>query len=453
MTSPAFPQGFRWGAAAASYQIEGAANEDGKGQSVWDMFCRRPGAVWEGHTGDVACDHYHRFREDVALMKRLGLKAYRLSIAWPRLLPEGVGGESEAGIGFYDRLIDELLGAGIEPWITLFHWDFPLSLYYRGGWLNRDSAEWFGDYAELVAKRFSDRVRHFMTLNEPQVFIGAGHMEGRHAPGDKFPFREVLLAGHHVLLAHGQAVRALRASARQPLSIGFAPVGLPNLPLTETREDVLAARTATFSVTAQTAWTNTWWMDPVYLGSYPEDGLALYGADAPEIRAGDMELIAQPLDFFGANLYQGSSVRAGDNGPEHVARAVGSPLTAFEWSVTPDVMYWGPKFFWERYRKPIVVTENGISCRDWIALDGKVHDPDRIDFTARHLLALRRAIGEGVPVDGYFHWSFIDNFEWAHGYKHRFGLIFCDYATQRRIPKDSAEWYAQVIASNGASLP
>jgi beta-glucosidase len=453
MTSPAFPQGFRWGAAAASYQIEGAANEDGKGQSVWDMFCRRPGAVWEGHTGDVACDHYHRFREDVALMKRLGLKAYRLSIAWPRLLPEGVGGVSDAGIGFYDRLIDELLGAGIEPWITLFHWDFPLSLYYRGGWLNRDSAEWFGDYAELVAKRFSDRVRHFMTLNEPQVFIGAGHMEGRHAPGDKFPFREVLLAGHHVLLAHGQAVRALRASARQPLSIGFAPVGLPNLPLTETREDILAARTATFSVTAQTAWTNTWWMDPVYLGSYPEDGLAFYGADAPEIRAGDMELIAQPLDFFGANLYQGSSVRAGDNGPEHVARAVGSPLTAFEWSVTPDVMYWGPKFFWERYRKPIVVTENGISCRDWIALDGKVHDPDRIDFTARHLLALRRAIGEGVPVDGYFHWSFIDNFEWAHGYKHRFGLIFCDYATQRRIPKDSAEWYAQVIASNGASLP
>jgi beta-glucosidase len=453
MTSPAFPQGFRWGAAAASYQIEGAANEDGKGQSVWDMFCRRPGAVWEGHTGDVACDHYHRFREDVALMKRLGLKAYRLSIAWPRLLPEGVGGVSEGGIGFYDQLIDELLGAGIEPWITLFHWDFPLSLYYRGGWLNRDSAEWFGDYAELVAQRFSDRVRHFMTLNEPQVFIGAGHMEGRHAPGDKFPFREVLLAGHHVLLAHGQAVRALRASARQPLSIGFAPVGLPNLPLTETREDILAARTATFSVTAQTAWTNTWWMDPVYLGSYPEDGLAFYGADAPEIRAGDMELIAQPLDFFGANLYQGSSVRAGDNGPEHVARAVGAPLTAFEWSVTPDVMYWGPKFFWERYRKPIVVTENGISCRDWIALDGKVHDPDRIDFTARHLLALRRAIGEGVPVDGYFHWSFIDNFEWAHGYKHRFGLIFCDYATQRRIPKDSAEWYAGVIASNGASLP
>ncbi|MDQ2644612.1 MAG: GH1 family beta-glucosidase [Myxococcota bacterium] len=453
MASPFFPDHFRWGAAAASYQIEGAANEDGKGQSVWDMFCRRPGAVWEGHTGDVACDHYHRFREDVALMKRLGLKAYRLSIAWPRLLPEGVGGVSEAGIGFYDRLIDELLGAGIEPWVTLFHWDFPLSLYYRGGWLNRDSAQWFGDYADLVARRYSDRVRHFMTLNEPQVFIGAGHMEGRHAPGDKFPFREVLLAGHHVLLAHGHAVRALRASARQPLSIGFAPVGLPSLPLTESREDVQAARSATFSVTAQTAWTNTWWMDPVYLGSYPEDGLAFYGADAPEIHAGDLELIAQPLDFFGANLYQGSPVRAGSNGPEPVPRAVGAPLTAFEWSVTPDVMYWGPKFFWERYRKPIVVTENGISCRDWIALDGKVHDPDRIDFTARHLLALRRAIGEGVPVEGYFHWSFIDNFEWAHGYKHRFGLIFCDYATQRRIPKDSAEWYAQVIASNGASLP
>jgi len=453
MTSPTFPEGFRWGAAAASYQIEGAANEDGKGPSVWDMFCRRPGAVWEGHTGDVACDHYHRFREDVALMKRIGLRAYRLSISWPRLIPEGSGAVSEAGIAFYDRLIDSLLEAGIEPWITLFHWDFPLALYYRGGWLNRDSADWFGEYAELVARRFSDRVRHFMTLNEPQVFIGAGHMEGRHAPGDKLPFREVLRAGHHVLLAHGQAVRALRASARQPLSIGFAPVGLPQLPLAETREDILAARMATFSVTAQTAWTNTWWMDPVYLGQYPADGLAFYGADAPEIRSGDLELIAQPLDFFGANLYQGSSVRAGADGPEPVPRAVGAPLTAFEWSVTPDVMYWGPKFFWERYGKPIVVTENGISCRDWVALDGKVHDPDRIDFTARHLIALRRAIAEGVQVDGYFHWSFIDNFEWAHGYKHRFGLVFCDYETQRRIPKDSAEWYSGVIASNGATLP
>jgi beta-glucosidase len=416
------------------------------------MFCRKSGAVWEGHTGDVACDHYHRYAEDVLLMQQMGLKAYRLSIAWPRLLPAGTGAVNEKGVAFYDRLVDALLGAGIEPWVTLFHWDYPLELYYRGGWLNRESVEWFGEFADLVGRKLSDRVRHFMTLNEPQVFVGAGHMEGRHAPGDRLAFREVLRAGHHVLLAHGKAVQALRASARQPLSIGFAPVGLPSLPASNSPEDLAAARTATFSVTARTAWTNTWWMDPVYLGRYPDDGLALYAADVPEIRSGDLELIAQPLDFFGANLYQGTPVRAGAAGPEVVPRAPGATITAFDWSVTPEVAYYGPKFFWERYRKPIVITENGISCRDWIALDGKVHDPDRIDFTERHLIEVRRAIGEGVPVDGYFHWSFIDNFEWGHGYKHRFGLVFCDYATQRRVTKDSAEWYARVIASNGKVL-
>ena len=447
-----FPEGFRWGAAAASYQIEGAANEDGKGPSVWDMFCRKPGAVWEGHNGDVACDHYHRYEEDVLLMKAMGLKAYRLSVSWPRVLPAGTGAVNEAGIAFYERLIDALLEAGIEPWITLFHWDYPLELYYRGGWLNPETVEWFGEYAELVTRRFSDRVKNFMTFNEPQVFVGAGHMEGRHAPGDQLAFREVLRAGHHVLLAHGQAVQAMRAAAVSPIRIGYAPVGLISLPATNSREDVLAARQATFSITGRTAWTNTWWMDPVYLGSYPEDGLALYGADAPVVRAGDLELISQPLDFFGVNLYQGTYVKAGEQGPEIVKRPIGSPITAFDWAVTEEVTHFGPKVLWERYQKPVVITENGISCRDWIALDGKVHDADRIDFTARHLISLGRAIDEGVPVEGYFHWSLIDNFEWGHGYKHRFGLVFCDYPTQRRVPKDSADWYAKVIASNGATL-
>ena len=452
MTSIRFPSDFAWGAAAASYQIEGAARDDGKGPSTWDMFCRKPGAVWQGQNGDVACDHYHRYREDVALMKQLGLKAYRLSISWPRVLPAGVGAVNEAGLAFYDRLVDELLAAGITPWVTLFHWDFPLELYYRGGWLNRDSAEWFAEYADLVARRLSDRVRHFMTLNEPQVFIGAGHDEGRHAPGDRLAFAEVLRAGHHALLAHGRAVQALRAAARQPLRIGMAPVGLTSLPATSAEADVTAARARTHSVWARTVWVNTWWMDPVFLGRYPDDGLALFGADAPKVASGDLEIIAQPLDFFGVNLYQGTRVRAGASGAEIVPPEVGSPITAFEWDVTPEVTYWGPRFFWERYRKPIVITENGISCRDWVARDGKVHDPDRIDFTARHLIELGRAIADGVPVEGYFHWSFIDNFEWAHGYKHRFGLVFCDYATQRRIPKDSAYWYAKVIATNGASL-
>ena len=448
----AFPREFKWGAAAASYQIEGAAFADDKGWSVWDMFCRKPGMVWQGQTGDVACDHFHRYRDDVALMKQIGLQAYRLSVSWPRVLPEGVGKPSERGLEFYDRLVDELLGAGIEPWITLFHWDYPLSLYHRGGWLNRDSVEWFGEFADAVARRLSDRVRHWMTLNEPQVFIGAGHHEGRHAPGDRLRFSEVLRAGHHCLMAHGRAVQAIRAASAQPVRVGFAPVGLAKLPFSNSPADIEAARQATFAVDAESAWTNSWWMDPVFLGHYPEQGLRYFAEQAPRIEAGDLELINQPIDFCGVNIYQGQTVRAGDAGPEVVPPAVGFPITAFEWLVTPEAMYWGPRWFYERYGKPIVITENGISVRDWVSLDGQVHDPARIDFVERHLLELRRAIGDGVPVDAYFHWSFIDNFEWAHGYKHRFGLVYCDYPSQKRILKDSAHWYERVIASHGASL-
>lgn len=447
-----FPKGFVWGAAAASYQIEGAAETDGKGPSTWDMFCRKPGAVWNGQNGDVACDHYNRYREDVALMKQLGLSAYRLSISWPRVLPNGVGTVNEPGLAFYDRLIDTLLEAGIEPWVTLFHWDFPLELYYRGGFLNRDSSDWFAEYTDVIVRRLSDRVRKWMTLNEPQVFITAGHFEGRHAPGDQLPLREMLRAGHHALMSHGKAAQVIRASARSNPEIGIAPVGLVKVPATASAEDVAAAREATFSVREKTGWTNTWWMDPVYLGTYPEDGVKLFGTDAPEPKQGDMELICQPLDFFGVNIYESHTYRSGASGPEQVARPVGFPISAFDWGITPDAAYWGPRFFWDRYKKPIAITENGISSRDWVSLDGKVHDPNRIDFTKRYLRSFRRAISDGVSALGYFHWSLIDNFEWAHGYKHRFGLIYCDYPTQKRIMKDSAEWYASVIASNGGAL-
>jgi beta-glucosidase len=452
MSDARFPDRFIWGAAAASYQIEGAFEADGKGPSTWDMFSRKPGAVWLNQNGDVACDHYHRYREDVALMKRMRLQAYRLSVSWPRVLPEGVGRVNEAGLAFYDRLVDELLAAGIQPWVTLFHWDYPLSLYHRGGWLNRDTVEWFAEYTDLLVRRLSDRVQNWMTLNEPQVFIGAGHHEGRHAPGDRLRFQEVLLAGHHALMAHGRAVQAIRASSKQPARVGFAPVGLARYPVSDKPEDIAAARESTFSVWGETAWTNTWWMDPVFFGQYPEDGLRLYGSAAPKTKAGDLELISQPIDFFGTNIYQCTPVRAGAAGPEVVEHPTGAPITAFEWYVTPAGAYWGPRFFYERYKKPIVITENGISCRDWVALDGKVHDPDRIDFTARHLLELRRAIRDGVDVEAYFHWSFIDNFEWGHGYKHRFGLVFCDYPSQKRVMKDSGEWYARLIESNGALL-
>src|SRR5262252_862930 len=434
-----FPENFVWGAAAASYQIEGAAREDGKGPSVWDMFCSKPGAVWNGQSGDVACDHYHRYAEDVAVMKEIGLHAYRLSISWPRVLPEGTGQINERGLAFYDRLIDALLGAGIRPYVTLFHWDYPLALYRRGGWLNRDTVQWFADYADLVARRLGDRVKDWMTLNEPQVFIGAGHLEGRHAPGDRLAFAEVLRLGHHALLSHGRAVQVLRTSAGRDAKIGFAPVGLGKLPATADLQDIEAARRAMFAVNVRTSWTNAWWMDPVFLGRYPEDGLRFYGADAPEVRPGDLETIAQPVDFFGVNIYEGQYFKAGPNGePEQVPVPVGHPITGFNWNVTPDAMYWVTRFFHERYKKPLVITENGLSCRDWISLDGKVHDPGRIDFTARYLTELHRSIAEGVPVLGYFHWSILDNFEWAEGYKQRFGLVFVDYPTQRRIPKDSA---------------
>jgi beta-glucosidase len=448
-----FPKDFVWGTAAASYQIEGAAREDGKGLSVWDMFSKKPGAVWNGHTGDVACDHYHRYAEDVSLMKAMGIQAYRLSVSWPRVLPEGTGAPNAAGLAFYDRLVDALLAAGIEPWVTLFHWDYPLALYYRGGWLNRDSVDWFADYATLVTEKLSDRVTNFMTLNEPQVFIGAGHYEGRHAPGDQLHFHEVLRAGHHALLAHGKGVQAIRAAAKKKPRVGIAPVGQPRLPATDSRADIEAARKATLAANQRSTWINTWWMDPVYLGEYPADGWRFFGSDVPTLRQGDMELISQDLDFFGINFYEAQTVRASaDGSPEPLPYPVGHPITGFDWNVTPGIMYWGSRFFYDRYKKPIVVTENGVSCRDWVSLDGKVHDPGRIDFIRRHLIEFERAHADGVPIEAYFHWSFIDNFEWAQGYKQRFGLIFCDYPTGTRTPKDSAHWYADVIRTNGAAL-
>lgn len=450
-----FPADFLWGAAAASYQIEGAVDEDGKGPSVWDMFCQHPGAVFGDHSGAVACDHYHRYREDVELMRGLGLGGYRLSICWPRILPEGMGRVNEAGIAFYDRLFDRLLEAGITPWVTLFHWDYPLELFRRGGWLNPDSSSWFAEYAHLIAERFSDRVTNYFTLNEPQVYIGFGHLEGCHAPGLKLSVAEVLQAGHHTLLAHGKAVQALRSAAKSPLTIGYAPVGLPKLPASNDSEDIELARRATFEITERTTWNNAWWMDPVFLGHYPEQGLSFFGKDAPKVRDGDLELIAQPIDRFGCNIYQGQRVKASTNdsvGYEEIPWGVGAPRTAFNWPVTPDALYWGPKFFFDRYRKPLVITENGLSCRDWVSLDGAVHDPSRIDFTTRYLRALHRAIQDGIDVRGYFHWSIMDNFEWAAGYRERFGLVHVDYQTQKRTPKDSYHWYRRVISDNGRSL-
>lgn len=452
MKATSFPRDFLWGTATAAYQVEGATSADGRGPSVWDMLCDKQGAIYGDQTGHVASDHYHRVREDVALLEQLGSNAYRFSIAWPRVLPEGTGAVNPAGLAFYDRLVDSLLEAGITPFVTLFHWDFPLALYHKGGWLNRDSADWFAAYADVVVRKLGDRVANWITLNEPQVFIGFGHYDGRHAPGLKMSLGEMLHAGHHALLAHGRAVQAVRAASPGPCAIGFAPMGFPKIPLTESEADLAATRAAMYSVTQPNQWNLTWWTDPVLLGRYPEDGLALFGRDAPRVKAGDLETIAAPTDFLGLNLYQGARVRASEAGAfEVVPTPPGFPLSGFNWPITPDALYWGPRLAHERYGKPIFITENGVSCRDWVSLDGRVHDAQRVDFLTRHLRALGRAVAEGVPVRGYFHWSALDNFEWADGYKERFGLIFVDFADGTRIPKDSYHWYRQIITSNGAA--
>jgi beta-glucosidase len=453
MSNTGFRDGFVWGCATASYQIEGAAKTDGRGDSVWDLLCRQPGTVYDGHTGEVADDHYNRYQEDVALLKQLGAMGYRFSVSWSRVLPEGVGAVNEKGLAFYDRLVDSLLEAGVAPYVTLFHWDFPTELYYKGGWLNRDSVKWFADYTKVVVDRLSDRVVNWMTLNEPQCFIGMGHESGIHAPGIQLSTEQVLRAGHHALMAHGAAVQTIREHAKKTPAIGYAPVGSVSIPATDSPEDVEAARQAMFVAQSTSFWDNAWWMDPIFFGHYPEASLEQHGLNVPDYTEADMDLIKQPLDFFGVNTYHGQIVKAGVDGvPQVQGFPPGSAHTAVNWPVTPECLYWGPKFFYERYGKPVLITENGIAVTDWPALDGKVHDPQRIDYLHRHLLELRRAYREGVDIVGYLEWSLLDNFEWAEGYKERFGIVFVDYATQQRIPKDSYYWFRDVIASNGANL-
>ena len=447
-----FAKDFVWGAATSSYQIEGTGRDSGKGQNIWDVFTKEPGRVYEGHTGDIACDHYHRFREDVAYMKELGLKGYRFSIDWSRVLPEGTGKVNEKGIDFYNALIDELLEQGIEPYITLYHWELPYEIYKRGGWMNPEIVEWFGQYARLVAERFSDRVKYFFTLNEPQCFVGLGFLQGCHAPGVKAPLRDTFEMAHNALKAHGRAVQMLRAYGKQNVQIGYAPTSGMCYPEKETPKDIEAARKALFALPddlSNWTWNVSWWSDPVILGKYPEEGMKKYEKYLPVITDEDMKLISQPIDFYEQNIYNGRCIRMGTDGrPEEVRRPAGFPKTATNWPVTPEALYWGPKFLYERYRKPIYITENGMACHDTVSQDGKVHDPNRIDFLARYLKNLKRA-AEEIDIRGYFQWSLMDNFEWDKGYAERFGIIYVDFETQERIWKDSAYWYRDLIRRNG----
>ncbi len=450
-----FPKQFVWGAASSAYQIEGAAATDGRGPSVWDMYCKYPGATFDGHTGDIACDHYHRSAEDVALMRHIGLQAYRFSVSWTRVMPDGRGSINKPGLDFYDRLVDQLLAANIAPFCTLFHWDYPYELFCRGGWLNPDAPQWFADYTKVVVDRLGDRVKHWMTINEPQVFLKWVHGEGQQAAGYRHSMVDQLRAAHHCMLSHGQSVRAIRAGSKQPCQIGWAPCALMKLPRSDKPEELELARRASFSVVNKDLWNNAWFYDPILKGAYPADGMALFGADMPRIGPKDMEIISTPTDFVGVNIYWGDPVEPSASSPGGFANCKlpqGHPQTALRWPVEDSSLYWGARFITERYARPLYITENGLSAHDWVHLDGKVHDAHRIDFTTRYLRGLKHAIAEGADCRGYFHWSIMDNFEWGQGYKERFGLIHVDYATQKRTLKDSAEWYKGVIATNGSAI-
>lgn len=441
-----FPEKFFFGAASASYQVEGAAFEDGRGLSVWDTFVEQPGKIKYNHTGEKACNHYHLYKQDIALMKEIGLEAYRFSIAWTRVLPEGFGKVNKKGIGFYDKLVDELLSADIVPWVTLFHWDYPYSLYNRGGWLNRDSSDWFAEYTEVVVNALSDRVENWFTHNEPQVVALLGHVTGEHAPGIKLGKRDELNIIHNILLSHGKSVQVIRSSAKVEPKIGFAPVNNSAMPLTNSPEDIQAAKDAVFKTNGSHSWNTSWWSDPVFFGTYPEDELKDVEHLMPTIMEDDMKTIQQSLDFYGMNLYSGAIISADKNKSfTQNEKFVGEPETHMEWTVRPDVLYWQSKFIYERYQVPIIVTENGMASHDWVSEDGKVHDPARIDFASRYLKAYQQAIEDGVEALGYFHWTIMDNFEWAEGYSKRFGMIHVDFETQKRTLKDSAYWYQNII--------
>jgi beta-glucosidase len=444
------PPGFLWGAATASYQIEGAAREDGRGESIWDRFSHTPGMIRDGDTGDVACDHYHRWAEDVALMRELGLGAYRFSIAWPRILPAGTGQVNEAGLAWYDRLVDALVAAGIQPWATLYHWDLPQALQDRGGWAVPETGDAFVAYADVVARRLGDRIAGWITHNEPWVAAFVGHYQGRHAPG-LHDLGVAIQASHHLLLSHGRAVPALRASSPAPVGI---TLNLNTIrPASDTPADAAAA-------SREDGYLNRWFLDPLFGRGYPADMVTAYGDLMPAVGAGDLAEIAAPIDFLGINNYFPSYTRAVQPAPGHELGIEhlhedelaerGFEITEMGWPVAPDAFGELLVRVHQEYQPAaIYVTENGCAFRDTLD-DGTVHDPRRTAYLAGHIAALADAIDAGSPVRGYFAWSLLDNFEWGHGYSKRFGITYVDYPTQRRIVKDSGRWYQSLIGAHRA---
>jgi beta-glucosidase len=440
-----FPTDFNWGAATAAAQIEGATRLSGKGESIWDRFATRPGKIKGGDTLEVACDHYHRYVADAELMRDLGIRHYRLSVAWPRVIPDGTGPLNAPGLDFYDRLIDALLSRAITPWVTLFHWDLPQKLEDRGGWLVRETAEAFGRYADTVVKRLSDRVKHWFTVNEIPCFIGKGYGDGYFAPGRTVDARSLNQAYHHALLAHGLGVAAVRTHGGPDAVVGLVHNHLPAppIPVIETADHIEAAR-------ALYERENRHLMEPVFRGRYADAFLQEAGPDAPIVAEGDLALISQPINFLGLNPYAGRFVRAGlDGQPEVLGFPAQYPCADLWWlHVTPQVMYWAVRFASEVFgAQEICITENGAAYADLPAND-EVIDLDRREYLRNHLISLHRAIAAHYEVRGYFAWSLLDNFEWAEGYSKRFGLVAVDYATQKRTIKLSGQWYSAVIREN-----
>jgi len=440
------PAGFVWGVATSAYQIEGAVGEDGRLPSIWDTFSHTPGKINGNGNGDVACDHYHRWRDDIALMRSLGVRGYRFSVAWPRVVPDGSGPVNAAGLAFYDRLVDALLEAGILPYPTLYHWDLPQALQDRGGWIARDTAEQFAVYAEHVVAGLGDRVTDWTTLNEPQCVAWIGHLEGRHAPG-LTDITAAVPASYHLLLGHGLATQAIRARD------GGARVGLVNL--LSACEPASTADTDAEATKRFDGHTNRWWLDPLFGREFPADMLNVYGVELPE-RAGDLETIAAPLDWVGVNYYTPSVIADDPGGPPPFARATDAPAstrrTMLEWEIRAEGLEQVLVRLTKDYgARQVYVTENGSAWADTVGQDGQVHDPDRVRYLDEHVAACGRAVRQGVPLAGYFAWSLFDNFEWADGYDPRFGLVYVDYATQRRIVKDSGRRYAAIVASASES--
>jgi len=439
-TKHAFPAGFVWGAATASFQIEGGRTE--RGRCIWDDFCQWPGKVFQGHSGDIADDHYHLFREDVALMASMGLGAYRFSISWPRVQPAGVGEVLAKGLDFYDALVDELLTRSITPYVTLYHWDLPSALQKIGGWAVRDTAYRFRDYVGIVAERLGDRVKHWITHNEPWVVAFLGHMLGVHAPGWEDPCMALQVA-HHLLLSHGLAVPVLREASGEDAKVGITLNLSPVYTASESDEDREAKERAD-------GFLNRWFLDPVLRGAYPEDMCAFYDWRMPNMAPGDLECVSVPLDFVGVNYYTRQVITRSEDGlfGYGTVRPEGA-YTAMAWEVFPQ----GLEDLLVRLGRDypgvdLYITENGSAWEDRVSEDGHVHDPQREAYLRAHLLACDKAIGQGVPLRGYFAWSLLDNFEWAHGYSRRFGLAYVDYETQRRILKDSGAAYARIVREN-----